>query len=212
MAAAKVKNEQIIIPAIQIKTFELHVVGDTPFISHAWSQKAKLMMLEKQQKKASKGKEVRRPMVDYAESLYWLSEKPDFTKMEDSEIFEATQNGRFGFPTIAFKAAAVDAGYQQCVLDKKTTARGAFHIKGEFAEIVGKPNIREDIARVGMGTADLRYRAEFKEWETTLTIDYNESAISMEQIANLMNLGGYANGIGDWRPAKDGTYGRFHIA
>lgn len=211
MATAKKKEEQAInIPAMKIQEFTVKIVGDTPFISHAWSEKAKLMMLQKQQKKATAGKEVRRPMKEFAESLYWLSEKPDFDKMTDEEIFDATQRGKFGFPCVAFKAAAVDAGYQQGILDKKTTARGAFHILGEFAEIEGKPDIREDMARIGMGVADLRYRGEFKEWSTILTIRLNSNAMSAEQVINLLNVAGFACGIGDWRVAKDGTYGQFH--
>lgn len=211
MAAAKKQEvEKIVIPALEIKDFDLHIIGDSPLISHAWSEKAKLMMLQKQMKKATKGRDVRRPAVEYAESLYWLSEKPDFENLTDEEIMEATQEGRFGFPTLAFKAAAVDAGYQQGVLDKKTTARGAIHVVGEFAEIAGKPNIREDVGRIGLGTADLRYRAEFKDWSTVLHIRYNVNAISLEQVCNLFNVGGFACGVGDWRPAKDGIYGQYH--
>jgi hypothetical protein len=208
---AEAENKNIVIPAINIQVFDLNIVGDSPFICHAWSEKAKIMMLQKQQKKATAGKEIRNPMREYADSLYWLSEKPNFDDMTEDEIFEATQKGKFGFPTLAFKAAAIDAGYQSGVLDKKTTARGAFHILGDFAEINGKPSIREDMTRIGMGTADLRYRAEFKEWSTTLKIKLNTGAMSMEQVINLMNIGGFACGIGDWRVAKDGVFGMFHV-
>lgn len=67
------------------------------------------------------------------------------------------------------------------------------------------------MARIGMGTADLRYRAEFKDWATSLIIKFNANAISISQIVNLFNAGGFANGVGEWRPAKDGSYGTFHI-
>ena len=36
-----VKETTVEIPAIEIKTFQLRLVGDSPFISHAWSDKAK---------------------------------------------------------------------------------------------------------------------------------------------------------------------------
>ena len=213
MATKTVNQEsQIIIPAIKIQEFDLNIVGDSPLICHAWSEKAKLMMLQKQQKKATAGKEVRNPMLEYAESLYWLSEKPDFSTMSEQEIFDATQTGTFGFPCLSFKAAAIDGAYQSGAIEKKTTARGAMFITGEFAVLEGKPNIREDMTRIGMGTADLRYRAEFKEWRTRLHITFNSNAISAEQVCNLFSLGGFACGIGDWRPAKDGTFGRFHVA
>lgn len=218
------KANEIEIPALDIKKFALRIIGDSPFICHAWDEKAKTEMLEKQQKKASKAKEIRRPAVEFANSLYWLTPKPDFDAMTDEQAQETLEEllpkSKFGFPITAFKAAALDGGFQQGLLASKagtaqlarTTARGAFHILGEFAEIEGTPTIREDMVRIGMGTATLRYRGEFKKWATTLMIKYNASAISMEQIVHLFNVGGFSNGIGEWRPAKDGSCGTFHVA
>ena len=129
------------------------------------------------------------------------------------EVEAVIRKGRFGFPTCAFKASAIDAGYQQGVIAKKTTARGAFHILGEFAVIEGIPEMREDMVQIGgmSKVADIRYRPEFKQWKTTLTIKYNKSAITPEQIMNLLNYGGFANGVGEWRPSRDGSFGTFHV-
>lgn len=209
------KKLELTIPALEIQVMEVRIIGDSPLISHAWSEKAKRMMLEKQTKKATSGKEVRRPSVDFANSLYWLTEKPDLEGLTDEEaravLEEVIPKSKFGFPVIGFKGAAVDGAYQQDVINKKTTARGAFHILGEFAEIEGTPTIREDIARIAKGGTDLRYRGEFKEWATTLTVKFNARAISAEQIFSYFNVGGFANGVGDWRPAKGGSYGTFHV-
>ena len=194
------------IPEIRVETFQLKLIGDSPLIMHAWSEKAKKMMLDKQMKKATSGKEAKDPFQDFCDSMYWLTEKPEKPTMED------VLNARYGFPVTAFKAAAVDAGFQQGILAKKTTARGAFHIMGEFAEIEGVPEMREDMVRIGMGTADIRYRGEFKNWSTVLTIRYNPMAMSMAQIINLFNIGGFSNGVGEWRPSKDGAFGTFHVA
>lgn len=206
MAITK-KNDvtTVSIPAMDIREFDLRIVGDTPLISHAWDEKAKLMMLNKMMKKATNGRETRDPFKDFVNSMYWLTEKPENPTMED------VQNATFGFPVIAFKAAAVDGGYQSGVLDKKTTARGAFHIAGEMAVIEGTPEMREDAVRVGIGGTDLRYRGEFKMWATTLHIRYNARAMSIEQIINLFNIGGFACGVGEWRPSKDGAFGTFHV-
>ena len=206
MATVK-KNDitTVSIPAMDIREFDLRIVGDTSLISHAWDEKAKLMMLNKQMKKATTGREARDPFKEFITSLYWLTEKPDNPTMED------VQNATFGFPVIAFKAAAVDGGYQSGALDKKTTARGAFQIVGDMAVIEGTPEMRGDMVRIGMGTADLRYRGEFKTWATTLHIRYNARAMSIEQIINLFNIGGFACGVGEWRPSKDGAFGTFHV-
>lgn len=215
MAFKAKKTDNVEIPAMNLKDFSLRIVGDSPFICHAWSEKAKKMMLEKQQKKANSGKESRRPAVEFADCLYWLTEKPDLSNLTDEEaqevLAQVIPQSKFGFPTTAFKAAAIDGGYQSGILDKKTTARGAFRVIGEFAEIEGTPTIREDVGRIGMGISQVIYRAEFKTWATKLYIKYNANAMSVEQIINLFNVGGFGNGIGDWRPAKDGVFGTFHV-
>ena len=215
MVKAKAAEKNIEILALDIQQFNIRIIGDSPFISHAWDEKAKRMMLEKQTKKSTNGREIRRPSVDFANSLYWLTEKPNFDGLTDEEAQELLTKiipqSKFGFPVIGFKAAAVDGAYQQDVIGKKTTARGAFHILGDFAEIEGTPTIREDVARIAKGGTDLRYRAEFKTWATTLTIKYNAKAQSAEQIISYFNVGGFSNGIGDWRPAKGGSFGTFHV-
>lgn len=45
-----------------------------------------------------------------------------------------------------------------------------------------------------------------------MKISYNVNGqYSLEQILNIINAGGYACGIGEWRPEKDGQYGMFHV-
>lgn len=194
------------IPQLNLGTFTLKIIGDSPLIVHAWSDKAKEMLLNKQMKKASTGREAKDPFADFCDSLYWLTEKPEKPTMED------VQAAKFGFPVVAFKTAAIDGAFQSGALPKKTTARGAFHILGEMAEIDGTPIMREDMCRIGQGIADIRYRGEFSKWSTVLTIQYNKNAMSIEQIVSLFNIGGFGVGVGEWRPAKDGSFGRFHVA
>ena len=44
-------------------------------------------------------------------------------------------------------------------------------------------------------------------------MSYNANGMySLEQIVNIINAGGYACGIGEWRPERDGQYGMFHVA
>jgi hypothetical protein len=204
MAKQTQETAAVEIPRLDIQMMSVRVVGDSPLITHAWSEKAKKQMLDKQMKKAKQGKEAKDPLRDYADSLYWLSDRPDPLTPD------AIAQGRFGFPVVAFKAAAIGA----CrFIDgmKMTEARGAFHIVGEMAEIEGSPDMREDMVRVGMGTADIRYRGEFKKWATTLLVRFNATAFSPSQVINLLNTGGFTQGIGEWRPERGGSYGMFHV-
>lgn len=191
--AAKPKTQQAVeLPVLSIQKVKLRIVGDSPLICHAWSHKAKLEMLDKQMKRAKQAKAAKDPEEDYRASLY---EHPE---------------GGYGFPAVAFKAAAVDACSHVAGVTK-VEARGAFHIVGDMAKIEGDPSPREDMVRVGMGTADIRFRGEFKTWATELLIRFNKNVISIEQIANLFNTAGFAIGVGEWRPQRDGSFGMFHV-
>ena len=204
-------NETVMIPAINIQYATISIVGDSPLIVHKWSEKAKKEILDKQMKKAkTKGHDAKDPVRDFIDSLYWLDGEPE-EKTEEG-FAKAIQNGaRFGFPSVAFKASAVAAGYRSGVTKNLVSMYGAFHIDGEFVEIKGVPEMREDMVRVGMGAADIRYRGEFKDWSATFPVKYNASAISLEQLVNLFNLGGFACGLGEWRAEKGGAFGAYHV-
>ena len=209
--ASKKKEETVTIAAMDLRTAVIKLVGDTPLIMHKWSEKAKREMLEKQLKKAkSKAREAKDPVRDFIESLYWLEGEPE--EKTEAGFVRAIQSGaRIGFPATAFKAAAVAAGYRTGVTKDKVSMNAAFHIDGDMVEIHGTPQIREDMVRVGMGTADIRYRGEFPTWYAVVTVRYNNGAISLEQLVNLFNLGGFSCGIGEWRPEKGGSYGMYHV-
>lgn len=180
------------LPPIELKTYELRIVGDSPLIVHAWSKKAKQEMLDKQRGKARGKKEPKDPERDYEEAFYRL---PD---------------GKPGFPTIAFKKAAVDASRQVEGL-KMTFLRGAFHTLGELVEIEGVAHMREDMVKISMGTADLRYRPEFTEWAVSLKVRVNARSLTLEQLIHLFNQAGFSVGVGEWRPENKGRNGMFHV-
>lgn len=212
------KNEQIIeIRPIEIRTTTIRIVGDTPLIMHAWSEKAKREMLEKQMKVTkSKAKAAKNPVEDFIRSMYWLSDMP--TDMTERGFEAAIAAGaRFGFPVTAVKQAAISAAYRMGWAKDKMSMRGAFFIGGDENQMFeihsDTPIMREDMVKVGMGTADIRYRGEFRNWYADLEIAYNTNGqYTIDQIINIINAGGYACGIGEWRPERDGQYGMFHVA
>lgn len=226
MATTK-KDEAIHITPIMKERVKIRLIGTTPLISHAWDEKAKRMMFEKQQKSATtKAKEPKKPVHDFVNSLYWLTEKPTAnTEDELAEKFdEAIRNGaRFGFPANSIKMAANAGAFRLGWVKNRMGLRGSYFVRGimsdgttnnNFIEISGcTPVMREDMVRVGMGTADIRYRGEFTNWYTDIEVEYNASGeVTLEQIVNCLNAGGYAAGIGEWRPERDGFCGMFEVA
>lgn len=220
--AIKKDNETISIRPIDIRKARLRIVGDTPLIVHAWSEKAKKMMLDTMTGNTKgKKKPVKNPVDDFIQAAYWLEGKPEYpddaTPAEcEAEFVKAIDGGaRFGFPVTAIKQAAMSAAYRLGWVKNQMGMRGAFFIEGEngMVEIQSDiPEMREDMVKVGMGSADLRYRPQFNNWSMIVDISYNASGdISLENIINAINAGGYVCGIGEWRPERDGDFGRFHV-
>jgi hypothetical protein len=222
MATAK-STEVVEIRPIDMKTVEVTLVGDTPIIMHAWSEKAKRMMLEAQQGKAKgKKKPIKNPVDDFIQSIYWLTEKPAYPDGSSEEVCEeafnkAIANGaKFGFPVTAFKQAAISAAYRMGWVKNQMGLRGAFFIESEYGDMVeiksDTPIMREDMVKIAGGTADIRYRGEFRNWSATFKVKYNANGeFSLENIINIINAGGTICGAGEWRPERDGQFGMYHV-
>jgi hypothetical protein len=212
---AKKKEESVVIniPALNIKKAKIRIIGDTPLIVHAWSEKAKRQMLEKMMKKATTGREVRDPEKEFVNTLYWLSGKPEEESYEGFE--NALKNGaKLGFPSIAFKLSAVTGAHRAGITKNLVEHLGSFHIDDEYVEIHGKPVMDESMVRLlGIrNPADLRYRGRFNAWEVEITVRYNINVVSLEQLVNFLNYGGFITGIGEHRPEKKGRNGMYHVA
>lgn len=218
--ATKNNQEIIEIKPVIIKTAVVRVVGDTPIIMHKWAEKAKRMILDKQMKIGkSKGHDAKNPVEDFIESMYWMDDSVKPEAMTEEGFEKAIAAGaRFGFPATSFKQAAISSGYRTGVTKDMASLRGAFFIKGygidNLVEIKYNvpPRMREDMVRIAMGGTDIRFRGEFPEWYADLEVQYNANGqYSIDQILNLINLGGFSCGVGEWRPEKDGNNGMFHV-
>lgn len=184
---------------LERKTVEVRIEGVSPLIPHKWSEKAKRMMLDKQQGRAVEKKAPKDPSKEAADATYWL---PDGTP---------------GMPATAFKAATADAArYFDGVAIVQV--KQALFVVGEgpdqLVPITGDIQMREDTPRNASGVADLRYRNQIWPWSATLTVEYVASAFTTDAVITLIDAGGNG-GVGDWRPSapksKTGTYGRYRV-
>ena len=189
----------ILLTKLQREIAEIEIVGTAPLIVHRWSEKAKLMMLQAQQGKKVL-KDPKDPKKDFESSMYRF---PD---------------GGHGFPVTAFKSATVK-GARAFKNVRMTELRQMLTFLTDGYCVDGmqltklsctEPIMREDMVRVGMGTADLRYRAMYEEWSAVLRIEYLPTSIDLESIVALVDAGGM-NGIGEWRPEKSGSFGTYEV-
>ena len=187
-------------PNLMVSQFK--VKGLSPLISHKWSEKAKKEMRDKQTKKKLAPKQAKDPKAEFESSLYLLSNGTH-------------PKGPYGFPAVAFKAAAVRAAKQVDGMNM-TDARSLFYIEPDDGDLVKidspkPPVMREDMVRLNGKSADIRYRGAFIDWSVLLNVRYNADVISQEQLLNLFELAGFSCGIGEWRMEKGGTFGTFTL-
>jgi hypothetical protein len=182
----------------KIKEVCIPIRSISPLIVHAWSEKSKKMITDKQSGKAKNSKhDFRQPEEDYQQAKHISSD------------------GWEGFPVAGFKAAMI-RGAKMIGLVMKDTQTGFFIAadceETQLIRINGESRMRTDMVRVGMGTADVRYRPEYPEWKANLKIEFNEGVISTDQIFQLVKAAGYGCGIGEMRPEKGKfSYGRFEL-
>lgn len=194
------------------KEFKFWIVGDTPLITHAWSEKAKRQMLEKQGKATRAGKEARDPHADFVASLYEMG------------------NGHFGFPATGLKKCILSAAHKDKGI-ARSYVREALWLDADIVRVrpalAGavcdmplvrvfgvEPEMREDMVKVGVGmskTASLAYRGQFSTWAMRITGKLNPTVVTAEALAFLVQEAGLGHGIGEWRCEKDGIFGAFHL-
>jgi hypothetical protein len=194
-------------------SFSVWLVGDTPIITHAWSEKAKREMLQKQVKAPKAGKDARDPQADFVSSLYEMGD------------------GTFGFPATGIKNCILSAAHKDKGIPR-SQVMSALWIDAQMVRtrpalagaicdmplvrIYGsQPEMREDMVKVGSGlnkTASLAYRAQFLVWAFKISGRFNTAVLNPEQLAFLIQEAGLSYGVGEWRNERKGMFGAFHLA
>jgi hypothetical protein len=190
---AKAASKKFVIEKPDIRTLKVRVVGLSPLMVSQWSDKALRQMAEAQSGAPKNRKHPPRdPQKEYEDSCPKLSD------------------GSYGFSAAAFRLAAVSACRHVDGL-AMTSARSMFFVVDDLVKIKGRPTMDTRAVRQADGGTNLRYRARFDSWETTLTIRYNAGSATAEQILNLLVLAGEFVGVGEYRVERGGNYGRFEV-
>lgn len=79
---------------------------------------------------------------------------------------------------------------------------------GVTADELGKTAQFTVPVKVGQSRIE-RTRAKFDEWALTFRLDADDELVDQDQLAGWLDIAGRRIGLGDWRPEKSGTYGRF---
>lgn len=199
-------NDKTDSATIGIQTVELTLRGrpGSPLVIHAFAEKAKQEIRDKQQKKAKKAKEERKPQEEFLAARY------------------VDEQGRECAPITALKKSIITAatafdditkvGLRQAVFVDSVAVPGAAYVPIEKHD--GTPAIgvmREDAVTIGINTRGLAYRPEYKEWQLRIRIEFNSRIVSREQLLALVDQAGWGVGICEGRPERSSAlgWGRF---
>jgi hypothetical protein len=196
----------ITIERIRPKILEVTIVGVTALVVHAWSQKAKMEMLDKQTGKASKAKAARNPDQEYKDALY------------------VSEDGWTGLPAGGVKGCLVNACRAVGKDLPMTKAKRFIFVEADgVSKNGGKPLVRiwgehvrhDEECRLPNGNATPRFRPRYDNWELRLKIHFLENLISKESLCNLLEVAGFCEGLCEHRPGSPksttGDRGRFCI-
>ncbi len=184
----------LLIKAMNLRRATVPIRGTAPLIQHSWDEKSREMLRLTAAERRKIPKVARKPEAEGLAATYWC------------------EDGGYGIPAMAVKAAMIEAAHRDTGL-ARTTVRKAlrFRTAGLIPMECCEPTLREDIARVGINQTDLRYRPEFAEWGAKISFVYDADLLTIGDVVNLMNRAGFSVGIGEWRPEKNGENGTFEV-
>lgn len=178
--------ETITIPAMDLRRVRFRIVGLTPYVSQAWSER-RVAEIEARQSTAARGrprKSGRDPEKDFRESIHH------------------TPDGHPGVPAAAFKSCAYAAA-PMVDLERTRVKTVRVESQGGVVPIVGsEPRMRRDMRPLTNGHMDPVYRAEYFPWRVRLAVVFNAALLSAAQIVNLYRVAGFHIGVGEGRPGS----------
>jgi len=190
-------EQKINLKKLEIKTIKVNIVGTSPYLPEPMD----MAVLEKYNKIKSK--------QSYT--------KDDLSEEEKVKAkFYYTEDEEYGIPARAIYNSMIRAS--SYLFDIK---QGGMRNIKEGVTIVGdilplkfkKQRVITHWGRTsGMkGSPRKIMRNAFEDWGVEVTIQFNESNISAEQIINVLNWAGFHIGVGGFRKEKTGNFGAFQV-
>ena len=179
----------------------LCVLGRTPMIMNRFDQKAQreLLLPSLPKNTAERASTLKHdPVAEYRGAIY------KNRNLKEPAAIHLPLNAF----AKAIASAAVDIpGATRAQIERLTTVTtvniNLFGLPRLFTTMVRNSDPRR--------TPDMRTRAIFPEWACEIEVEFVANLIKERSIANLLAAAGAIIGIGDWRPQKGGSYGKFAV-
>lgn len=193
--------QKVVISPPRLLTAAVHIRGISPYVQHAFSQKAQAQMEETQRA----GTQARSRRNRAAR---------DFEAGYEAAHHRSTE-GWLGIPAPAFRNAMIDSC--RLVGFKMTHAKLTIFVQADGFDAndgtplvritAGTPEIHKGWGRNANGGADLRWRPMWREWEAVPLVRWDADQFSSSDVINLMARAGLQVGLGEGRPNSPNSNG-----
>jgi len=198
--AVAAEQKGLVIPALNIGLARFDIEGLTPMILHGRGPH----IIQKKQGGVGPVKNV----IPTVEEMFRRAIDPYLAP-------GSTKNKpKIRVPAVWFKEMLVHVVGRHTQSIKLNTAGGVFQIMEDWVPLKhSKVYPRKDLASVPPKSNKLVQicRGQIDKWSCSFTVRYNMGFLDETGLATLVETAGFANGLGDWRPQKDGTYGQFQL-
>ena len=126
--------------------------------------------------------------------------------------------GKLYQPATHLQGALIEAGKHKKVVGKGKSTYSkivGYAVEINPFEIIHKKQKWEVFSVLAVNPTtrgrNLVHRPMLREWEIEFEVTFDDTEIPPSIVKELFDIAGRIVGIGDWRPAKKGRFGKFHV-
>jgi len=225
--AKKVEQTVVKIQPLNVGNLTLNLRGTSPLVVHNFGDKSRKQMLEAQMSTQKAKKEPRCPEEEFLDAFYVVDgEIPKPTVNEDTrqksydvdEVAKFLKSATFGLPITGFKNAIIAAcrntDYTMTQMKQTLFLSGAEHHDWAIINSEKSPEMDSRICRLAGAarTPIERFRPMWREWSTTINIQFDANQMTPDQVANIVAIAGFYVGVFEGRPERSSLgWGRFEL-
>jgi len=189
-----------------MKTVEIEINGTTPLLMSKFGAEAEMQISNGTSKQYRKGE--RSPREEALERAYidtegylYIPSQNIFRSMIDAGIYIKIGRKNFTTSKSSLVPSFMEIPMTNLVIPILVDGKKTKDFEVDTRSVVNP----------GTNMRNIRHRPIFYKWALQFDIEYNEKEVSEKTVRELVDIAGTKIGLGDFRPARKGSYGKFVV-
>ena len=140
------------------------------------------------------------------------------SEIAEAKLYKDAKDNIY-LPATWFQGCIVEAGKHKKMMGKGSSKATYSKVAGSSVEINPFEIVLNSKWKVFSILAvnptthgrNILHRPQFDKWKADFEVTFDEEAIEVPVMKELFDIAGRIVGIGDWRPAKKGRFGKFQV-